>query len=421
MLIKEQGATIRQLQQQLSSGTTQVQPSPPQPPRTTVVRLDRVDNLRGWLSSPTSVYVGATNEQKGLKGSKWQNPYQQELWGEKCLGKFEASIRNDADLVALLVELRGKELGCLCPPTGMPCHAEVLIKLLDEFHGEQNSAGQARAAKRALPVTGVIEAVCDMRRVPSSTQPNINDEANGATHAINKTPYEYRQDHTPTVKSNKPATAENPFIEVTHQKRKSSSGSGRKRVVLLIDSNRSTIDFSALFPEAEQVKVVPCSNIPSAHNEVQRGFSFPPTDIVLHVGTNDTDIITPDAVAEGLEKLAVTATRTHGCDVHLSLLTPRNDKFSGHVIKTNQRLKANASRLPTSIKIVDHKSISVRHLRDAKHLNRYAKDSDQLAGTQLFSRELYASVMDASPSYDTLAKSRKWRSVNRGGGRPGFR
>ena len=189
-----------------------------------------------------------------------------------------------------------------------------------------------------------------------------------------------------------------------------------------MDSNRNNIDFRALFPEAAEVRVVPCSNIPSAHNAIQRGLQFSPTDIVLHVGTNDSEVMSPDAVAEGMEKLALTAARKHGCDVHLSLLTPRSDNLSENVIRTNQKLKANAHRHPDSIKLVEHATISVRHLRDNKHLDRYRKgDSDKLTGTQLFSRDLYASVVGAAPSYGTLTKSRKWPDYrqrdNRVGGR----
>ncbi len=44
---------------------------------------------------------------------------------------YEVHIRRRPDLIAALTELAGKRLGCYCKP--LPCHGDVLLKLLAEF------------------------------------------------------------------------------------------------------------------------------------------------------------------------------------------------------------------------------------------------------------------------------------------------
>jgi len=66
--------------------------------------------------------------------SKWGNPF---TITDKCprelaLAKYEVHVRRRPDLIAALPELAGKILGCYCHP--LPCHGEVLLKLLWEYH-----------------------------------------------------------------------------------------------------------------------------------------------------------------------------------------------------------------------------------------------------------------------------------------------
>jgi hypothetical protein len=176
-----------------------------------------------------------------------------------------------------------------------------------------------------------------------------------------------------------------------------------------MDSNRNNIDFHALFPNAAEVVVRQCSNIPSAHNEVQRGrFGCDPTDVIIHVGTNDSDVGTPQGVADSLFRLAEVAARSTGAMVHLSQLTPRNDEHGISALETNKILVSQANRWPSNVRMVTHPELSTRHLRDAKHLNRYRVDSDIFAGTQLFSADLYKSVNGNYPSKDIMKSSKKW-------------
>jgi hypothetical protein len=64
--------------------------------------------------------------------SKWGNPFQIGLDGtrEKVIQKYEIWIRHRPDLLAALPELVGKRLGCHCKP--LPCHGDVLVKLIQE-------------------------------------------------------------------------------------------------------------------------------------------------------------------------------------------------------------------------------------------------------------------------------------------------
>jgi hypothetical protein len=74
---------------------------------------------------PFDVYVG--------RPSMWGNPFKIGVHGdrEEVLRKYEEYVRNEPLLMGALPELRGKTLGCWCSP--LPCHGEVLLKLLREL------------------------------------------------------------------------------------------------------------------------------------------------------------------------------------------------------------------------------------------------------------------------------------------------
>ena len=72
--------------------------------------------------------------------SKWVNPFE---ITDKCprdlaLAKYEVHIRRRPDLIAALPELAGKRLGCHCkqPDQEVPCHGDILIRLLAEFFSQ---------------------------------------------------------------------------------------------------------------------------------------------------------------------------------------------------------------------------------------------------------------------------------------------
>jgi len=67
--------------------------------------------------------------------SKWGNPFEIGRDGtrEQVIKMYEVHIRRRPGLIAALPELVGKRLGCHCKP--LPCHGDVLIRLVNEFFG----------------------------------------------------------------------------------------------------------------------------------------------------------------------------------------------------------------------------------------------------------------------------------------------
>jgi hypothetical protein len=84
--------------------------------------VTHVVNIRS--GEPYDVYIG--------RGSKWGNPFPIEgrITREKAIAMYEVYIRRNPRLLADLPELLGKVLGCYCHP--LPCHGEVLLRLLKE-------------------------------------------------------------------------------------------------------------------------------------------------------------------------------------------------------------------------------------------------------------------------------------------------
>ena len=179
----------------------------------------------------------------------------------------------------------------------------------------------------------------------------------------------------------------------------------KQNVAFLIDSNRANIDFHKLFPVAD---VKACSNVPSANFALQRGFDAPPTDILLHVGTNDVESYSAEAVAQSIANVAKSAHEKFECRVHVSKLLPRNDSYSGAAVQVNNLLSDKIQSFPNSICLIAHENIEIRHLRDAKHLQRYHVGNDKLTGSQLFTQNLYQSINNECPPADLLNKSRRW-------------
>lgn len=95
--------------------------APPEASSTVVVNLK---------TEAYDVYIG--------RGSPWGNPYRigcdgdrgqvVDLYETYMRGRLAASkpLRRD------LLNLRGKRLGCFCKP--LPCHGDVLMRLMQEAH-----------------------------------------------------------------------------------------------------------------------------------------------------------------------------------------------------------------------------------------------------------------------------------------------
>lgn len=68
--------------------------------------------------------------------SVWGNPFVIGPDGtrQEVIAKYEAYVRRTPSLLAKLPRLDGKVLGCFCAP--LPCHGDVLIKLIAERREE---------------------------------------------------------------------------------------------------------------------------------------------------------------------------------------------------------------------------------------------------------------------------------------------
>ena len=101
--------------------------------KTSVVRIR---NERGQCVQDCDVYIGRAVTRGGwdLAHSEWNNPFTVRDWGQLgSLSRYEYHIRYERpDLLSRLPELVGKRLGCWCKPE--PCHGDVLVKLVNEFH-----------------------------------------------------------------------------------------------------------------------------------------------------------------------------------------------------------------------------------------------------------------------------------------------
>jgi len=80
----------------------------------------------GATKLPGYVYIG--------RGSEWGNPFKVIPHGkhtrEEAIAMYEAYIKTQPRLLALLPTLKGKTLGCYCKPEA--CHGDSLVKLLAE-------------------------------------------------------------------------------------------------------------------------------------------------------------------------------------------------------------------------------------------------------------------------------------------------
>lgn len=77
--------------------------------------------------SEFDVYIG--------RGSIWGNPFTVEQYGRaQCIAMYRQYIihrlETEPGLLAELMKLDGKRLGCFCKP--LPCHGDVLVELIEK-------------------------------------------------------------------------------------------------------------------------------------------------------------------------------------------------------------------------------------------------------------------------------------------------
>ncbi len=87
------------------------------------------------------VYIGRSVLSRGLKASKWQNPFRihpkrkhDPEERQRVVEEYRQYLLKSPALLARLPELEGKVLGCWCKFPGaadVPCHGDVLVELLE--------------------------------------------------------------------------------------------------------------------------------------------------------------------------------------------------------------------------------------------------------------------------------------------------
>ena len=105
---------------------------------------------------------------------------------------------------------------------------------------------------------------------------------------------------------------------------------------------------------------------------IQPALRETPNHVILHVGTNDvTTKQDPQQIAESVINLAVKIKKN--CDVSISSITTRNNKYLREEAGVNRYLK-DRSREKKNLHFINHgNAIMVRHLNASKlHLNKRA-------------------------------------------------
>ena len=90
----------------------------------------RVVNLR-HEELGDAVYVGRAMLRRSLAASAFANPYRVDVDGTRAevIQKYRSWLLGRQELLQRLPELRGRRLACWCSPE--PCHADVLVELVD--------------------------------------------------------------------------------------------------------------------------------------------------------------------------------------------------------------------------------------------------------------------------------------------------
>ena len=187
-------------------------------------------------------------------------------------------------------------------------------------------------------------------------------------------------------------------------------------ILVLMDSNRRFINFESLFPD-EKVQVQACGTVEHAFNVVEKMPVIPKT-VLIHLGTNDLNVVTPEEFIHALDNLTQYLSQ-EGCNVFISELLPRTDDNRGLCEPVNRRIH---DLVPESNRI-PHPKITHTHLHDEVHLRRNVNPGDKFSGVQLLAADLYKGIYNRDPIESRIARiggdSRKTLQKNRSPGRGG--
>lgn len=103
----------------------------------------KYQNLKEWMEDKNNIYIGRAgivfieNERFPKISSNFCNPYKVGKDGTRIevIEKYKKYIidklNNDDVLKNMLIEMKGKNLGCWCHPE--QCHGDVLLELINYY------------------------------------------------------------------------------------------------------------------------------------------------------------------------------------------------------------------------------------------------------------------------------------------------
>jgi hypothetical protein len=117
------------------------------------IRPKGFNNLKEWMEDPTNAYVGRAGvvfvdgRRFPEKASSFANPFKIGKDGtrDEVITKYRDYMIDllvkSPKLVEELLSMRGKDLGCWCAPE--PCHGDILLELIEEFHCSEESESES--------------------------------------------------------------------------------------------------------------------------------------------------------------------------------------------------------------------------------------------------------------------------------------
>ena len=113
-----------------------------------------------------AVYVGRANPRRGLAESIFANPYRVDVDGTRAevIKKYRSWLLGRQELVLKLHELRLRRLACWCSPE--PCHADVLVELVDADEVLDDLAAAGVACRFSRPARIASSVISSTARSP---------------------------------------------------------------------------------------------------------------------------------------------------------------------------------------------------------------------------------------------------------------
>ena len=418
-----------------------------------VINLNEVE-IDQWIIEEGHTYIGRKNTSLNLEKSPFQNPFHLNDFNncrEMCLAEYEKYLRGSPQLMERLSrgELDGKILGCFCAPA--KCHGDILLKICNELKSKptENSGLQKSEHHQHAPHKSLSEKQ-QPEQLSQLHQPHHQQNAfrvpynsNNRTYAaVSKSYQSHRQQlnqhqlppqqfdqHQPPVPStynqisqdqrphhyHKSSWQNNIQTSGPHNQQQNPPSRPNKNIVVVMDSNRRHINFHKLFEEVGVVRVIPCGSVSIAEEKLlgpQKPHLDEVTDIILHIGVNDVDGMSPDQLSNRLMELSSNVSANYKCRVHISQITPRGDNFGSNVVQTNNLIKEKVGKSSSSIGFIPHISLSWKDLHDDRHLHRQGVNG-KLSPVLVLAGGFYEALEGRNMDINLLKQARRYSPPRR--------